>query len=61
MLDMYKNINDEAVLSVIDVGRLVGKSSSTASKWCQAGDLKSYKFGGKYVISGADFKDFVKG
>jgi excisionase family DNA binding protein len=54
------DVPDDIILAPNDVAKLVNTTASTVRRWCANGKLPSYNFGGKYCITGSDFKIFMK-
>ncbi|MBB3868680.1 helix-turn-helix domain-containing protein [Parageobacillus toebii NBRC 107807] len=57
---MFDNIENNEVLSPEDVANMLKVSNETVRRWCRTGKLPNYSFGGKYVIIGSDFKEFMR-
>lgn len=56
----FEGIPDEWVLTPEIVADLIGMSVVSVRRWCRQGKLTAYKFERKYVITGRDFKIFMK-
>jgi excisionase family DNA binding protein len=55
------DIKNEKVFTPEMIANMLGFSTETVRNWCRCGKLKSYSWGGKYVIKGSDFKKFMEG
>ncbi|MBN6889620.1 DNA-directed RNA polymerase specialized sigma54-like protein [Cytobacillus horneckiae] len=53
-------IDDDAILSTINIARLIGVHEETVRRWCRNGYLKCLSPFGRYKIRGSDFKLFAK-
>lgn len=58
--DMFKKIDDKDPLNPEQIASMLGMSTETVRRWCRSGKLSNYNFGGKYVVIGSDFKEFLK-
>lgn len=60
--DIHKTfeVPDDAVLTPEEIANRLGVHIETVRRWCRAGKLDSYNFGGKYVIVGSEFKAFME-
>lgn len=58
--EMFKKIEDKDPLSPEQIASLLGLSKETVRRWCRSGKLANYNFGGKYVVIGSDFKEFLR-
>lgn len=56
---VFQNITDDEPLSPEVISEMLGVSKETVRRWCRTGKLPNYNFGGKYVILGSDFKNYV--
>lgn len=54
------NVDDDAILHVETIAEMTGMTQETVRSWCRNGKLPSYQFGKKYIITGQDFKKFMK-
>ncbi|MFC7685788.1 helix-turn-helix domain-containing protein [Ureibacillus sp. GCM10028918] len=59
-IEQFEFIPDDWVLTPIDVANLTGMSAITIRRWCREGKIPSYQFQRKYVITGKEFKKFLK-
>lgn len=57
---LFLSIDDEKVMNAEEVSELLKVHPESVRRWCRNGKLPSYNFGGKYVIMGDEFKEFVK-
>lgn len=55
----FLNIPDSATLRPSFIADTLNVHIETVRRWLRSGKLKSYSFGGKYVIKGSDFKEFL--
>jgi excisionase family DNA binding protein len=53
-------VSDDVVLHVETIAEMVGMTQETVRSWCRSGKLPSYQFGKKYIITGEDFKEFMR-
>ena len=60
-IEHFEVISDDWVLTPQDVANLIGISAISVRRWCREGRIPSYQFQRKYVITGKDFKGFLKG
>lgn len=54
------NVNDDEVLHAEDVAKMVHMHVESVRRWCRTGKLPSYNFGNRFIIVGADFKEFMR-
>jgi excisionase family DNA binding protein len=54
------NVSDDMVLNPEIISEMLGLGAPAVRNWCRSGKLPSYSFGGKYIIVGSDFKEFMK-
>jgi excisionase family DNA binding protein len=54
------DVPDDVVLHIEDIADLIGMHSESVRRWCRDGKMASYCFGNKYIITGLDFKAFMK-
>lgn len=59
-IEQFEIIPDDWVLTPNDVANLTGMSAITIRRWCREGKIPSYQFQRKYVITGNEFKKFLK-
>ncbi|ETI67743.1 helix-turn-helix domain-containing protein [Neobacillus vireti] len=57
--DMFK-VDPDTILHVETIAEMVGMTQETVRSWCRTGKLASYQFGKKYIVTGADFMEFMK-
>ncbi|OKL36688.1 helix-turn-helix domain-containing protein [Domibacillus mangrovi] len=57
---VFEQIEDDWILTPLEVADLIGISAISVRRWCREGKLPSYRFKRKYVITGKEFKRFVK-
>ncbi|WP_253514837.1 helix-turn-helix domain-containing protein [Peribacillus frigoritolerans] len=57
--ELFCAIPDESVLTPNQIAALLVRSEETIRRWCRKGKLPAYNWGGKYVIMGSDFKEFM--
>jgi excisionase family DNA binding protein len=53
-------VDDDIILHVETIAEMVGMTQETVRSWCRSGKLPSYQFGKKYIVTGSDFKEFMK-
>ncbi|MGX9134969.1 helix-turn-helix domain-containing protein [Rummeliibacillus sp. JY-2-4R] len=53
-------IEDFEILHVEEIAQLTKMHVESVRRWCRSGKLPSYQFGGKFIVTGSDFKDFIK-
>lgn len=53
-------VDDFEVLHVEEIAKLTRMHVESVRRWCRTGKLPSYQFGGKYIVTGSDFKAFMK-
>jgi excisionase family DNA binding protein len=53
-------VPDSAILHPEDIADMTKMHVESVRRWCRSGKLSSYQFGGKYIIVGSDFKDFMR-
>jgi excisionase family DNA binding protein len=54
------DIPDDVVLHPENIAELLGVSIETVRRWCRESKLPNYSFGGKYIITGDDFKAYMR-
>lgn len=54
------NVDNNQILQPEDVAALVRMHVESVRRWCRQGKLTSYSFGNKYIITGSDFKEFMR-
>ncbi|MED3550308.1 helix-turn-helix domain-containing protein [Cytobacillus praedii] len=54
------NVDDFEVLHVEEIAKLTKMHVESVRRWCRSGKLPSYQFGGKFIVTGSDFKTFMK-
>jgi excisionase family DNA binding protein len=54
------NIPDDVVMHIEDIAELTGMHQESVRRWCRDGKMASYCFGNRYIVTGHDFKDFMK-
>lgn len=55
----FKEIPDDLILNPDDISKMLKMSSETVRRWCRKGNISCYNFGGKYIVLGSDFKEFM--
>lgn len=53
-------VDDNEVLHVEEIAKLTKMHVESVRRWCRHGKLPSYQFGGKFIVVGSDFKDFMQ-
>lgn len=53
-------VDDNEVLHIEEIAKLTKMNEESVRRWCRKGLLASYRFGGKYIVMGSDFKEFMK-
>ncbi|MGE8205859.1 helix-turn-helix domain-containing protein [Heyndrickxia sp. NPDC080065] len=53
------DLPDETILHPEEISELINMHVESVRRWCRNGKLPSYSFGGKYIIVGEDFKEFM--
>lgn len=53
-------VDDKILLSPEDIADLLGMHVESVRRWCRVGRIDCYNFGGKYIIVGSSFKDFMR-
>jgi excisionase family DNA binding protein len=53
-------VPDDSVLHIEDIAELTRMHKESVRRWCREGKMTSYCFGNKYLITGKDFKEFMK-
>lgn len=56
----FEAIPDKTTLSPSNIAKMLNVSLETVRRWCRQGKIRSYSWGGKYVIRGNDFKEFLR-
>ncbi|WP_143414892.1 helix-turn-helix domain-containing protein [Geobacillus sp. E263] len=56
----FEQVPDDWVLTPENVADLIGMSVVSVRRWCREGKLPAYRFERKYIITGKDFKEFMK-
>ncbi|MEK8130266.1 helix-turn-helix domain-containing protein [Paenibacillus filicis] len=56
----FEAIPDKTTLSPSNVAKMLNVSLETVRRWCRQDKIPSYSWGGKYVIKGSDFKEFMR-
>lgn len=52
-------VDDNEILHVEEIAKLTKMHTESVRRWCRSGKLPSYQFGGKFIVTGNDFKDFM--
>jgi excisionase family DNA binding protein len=58
--EKFEAIPDDACLGPDFISNALNVSKETVRRWCRTGKLSAYTFGGRYVVVGSDFKDFLR-
>lgn len=53
------DVDDNEVLHVEEIAELTKMHVESVRRWCRQGKLPAYQFGGKYIVVGSDFKEFI--
>ena len=54
------NVDDNEVLHIDEIAKLTKMNEESVRRWCRTGKMASYCFGGKYIVVGSDFKEFMR-
>lgn len=54
------DVPDNTILNPEDISKLLNMHVESVRRWCRQGKLVSYSFGNKYIITGSDFKKFMR-
>ncbi|SFE91502.1 Helix-turn-helix domain-containing protein [Bacillus sp. OV194] len=57
---IFEEIDDNMVLTPVEISQLIGMHPETVRAWCRNGNLVNYQFKGKYMVIGSDFKNFMR-
>lgn len=53
-------VDDFEVLHVEEIAKITRMHVESVRRWCRSGKLPSYQFGGKFIVTGSDFKEFMR-
>lgn len=54
------DVDDYEILHVEEIAQLTKMHVESVRRWCRQGKLPAYQFGGKFIVAGSDFKEFMK-
>lgn len=54
------DVPDDVILRVEDIAEMTAMHPESVRRWCRQGKLTSYCFGNKYIVTGEDFKEFMR-
>ncbi len=57
---MFEDILDDQVLHPEGIAQNLGVHVSTVRRWCKEGKLPCYNIAGQYLVTGDDFKKFMR-